>query len=238
MRPEVERNQSQKSCILFTSKDTEFLAQYATKALSEFFDVKAVYKFNRGTPSLNGLKDEIEKFGDFDYLFNFLSPKLIPKWLLDASKIAAINFHPAAYEYPGVGSAAYSIFDEKAEYGVSAHYMTEVIDDGGIIAEKFFRQDALLGPSELFESALTHCCLLLNDVIALLREVDRPKVIRTWSRPAITRAEFRDWMLIKDTDTKEIVSKKILALNHPIYPGPFFEVHGYLFSYIGGRHIR
>jgi len=230
-----EKIKTQKSCILLTSKDTEFLAQYATKALSEFFDVKVVYRLNRDSPSLNRLQGEIGELGQFDYLFNFLSPKLIPKWLLDASNIAAINFHPASYEYPGVGSAAYSIFDERDVYGVSAHYMTELIDDGGIIAEKFFKQDASMGPSELFESALTHCCLLLHDVIELLLEVDRPEVIRKWARPAITRAEFKDWMLIKDDDTKVTISKKVLALNHPIYPGPFIKVDDYLFSYFGNK---
>ena len=202
-------------------------------ALSQNFQVLGTWKFNRKSPSINSIKHEFDSLPEFDYILNFLSPKLVPTWLLEKAKIAAINFHPGSFEYPGIGSASYSIYDEQEKYGVSAHYMTEKIDEGGILAERYFNQIPEWSCAELFENALKECCLLLDDVLALLEKEARPPIVQKWSRPPVTRKEFEEWMVLKDTDSPEIISKKIKALSHPIFPGPFVSKFGYLFSYHG-----
>src|SRR5262249_46990407 len=68
-----------------------------------------------------------------DYLFSFLSPAIIPENLLTRVTKAAINFHPAPPEHPGVGSASYAIYDEESHFGVTVHRMHKVVDSGEIL---------------------------------------------------------------------------------------------------------
>jgi methionyl-tRNA formyltransferase len=219
------------TCILLTSKDTLWLVEHAQNELSKNFEILGTWRMNRKSPTLNSIRAEFEHIPQVDYIFNFLSPKLVPAWLLAKAKVASINFHPGSYQYPGIGSASYSIFDKRESYGVSAHYMTEKIDEGGIIAERYFKQNPEWACSELFENALKECCSLLKDVINLLIQNPNPPVVRTWSRSPVTRREFEEWMIINDDDSSDVVDRKIKALNHPVFPGPFVMKNGYLFSY-------
>ena len=75
---------------------------------------------------------EETKKQEVDYLFNFMSPKKVPKSVLENIKKYAINFHPACPKYPGVGSASYAIYNQDKNYGVTAHLMTENFDEGKI----------------------------------------------------------------------------------------------------------
>jgi methionyl-tRNA formyltransferase len=109
--------------------------------------------------------------------------------------------------------------------------MTEKIDEGGIIAERYFKQNPEWTCAELFENALKECCSLLTDVINLLIQNANPPVIRIWSRSPVTRREFESWMIIKDDESSDVVDRKIKALNHPVFPGPFVKKNGHLFSY-------
>lgn len=221
-----------KRCILFTSKDTDSLHEFAVERISRDFDLQKTWRLNRRSPNIDSLRCEIEEFENIDYVFNFLSPKLFPAWLIDFPKIGCINFHPASFEYPGVGSASYSLYDKRENYGVTAHFMTKDIDRGEIIAERFFKQYEFKNCKELFHRALQECCVLLEDTLILLKNQSRPSGINSWKRPAITRREFAEWMTM-DLDTpKDEILKKVAATRHPDFPGPYIKVDDLVFSYI------
>lgn len=221
-----------KKCLLFASLDTEFLNEYAISSISRNFDLQMNWRLNRKSPGINNLREEIENFEDIDYVFNFLSPKLFPNWLIQFPKIGCINFHPASQDYPGVGGASYSLFDNQSKYGVTAHFMTEKIDEGDIIAQRFFNQREYNNCKDLFMRALQECCYLLDDTLDLLKVNSRPGAINTWKRSAISRKEFIEWMTIDIDTPKEQILRKIAAIRHPDFPGPYIRINGFTFSLV------
>jgi methionyl-tRNA formyltransferase len=217
--------------LLISSLDDAELTSKAIEIINQKFEIIQVFRFNKNSPKIDSIKSEFVFHSEFQYLINFLSPKILPKWLIDLPTLASINIHPGSFEYPGVGSASLSIYDSKSTYGVCAHYMDEKIDHGGIILEQTFKQPANISCDMLFKLALNECLLLLENLIVLLQDTPKPEVVKTWSRKAVTRAEFNSWMILsKDDDVSEI-EKKVNALKHPIFDGPFIKVGRHIFKY-------
>ena len=76
--------------------------------------------------------------GEGEYIVCFRSLFVLPKRLIDSASIAAINFHPAPPEYPGSGCINFALYDEVSGYGVTAHFMNELVDNGKIIEVRRF----------------------------------------------------------------------------------------------------
>jgi methionyl-tRNA formyltransferase len=220
-----------KNCILFSSADNDNLHNSAVEIISKKFNIKNSWRLNRESPGINSLKSQVDLSEKVDYIFNFLSPKIFPNWLLDHAKNGCINFHPGSFLYPGIGSASYSLFDKQSTYGVTAHFMNHNIDQGEIIAERFFPQSLFKDCATLFNRALEECIPLLSDVVNLLEESERPKSIRSWSRKAVTRKEFEAWMTLLTLETNLEWDSKIEALLHPTYPGPVIQIGPHKFFY-------
>src|SRR5690606_38212405 len=115
----------------------EYLGKAAETFCKMFFNIKCVTRSNRAMRKLPEIVDQTVKEEPVDYIFNFLSPLKISKTILESAKIAAINFHPAPPEHPGVGCASYALFEaltlNQWEYGVCAHLMEEEYDAGAIL---------------------------------------------------------------------------------------------------------
>ena len=218
-----------KTCILLTSKDTEYLSQYAEASVKKMFTVVLHKKFNRESASISNLLSS--KVKEVDYLFNFLSPKKVPEAILEKVNIAAFNIHPGSHDYPGVGSASLSLYDRRKKFGVSAHYMNKEIDAGGIVVQRFFRQDNNQSCDQLFSRALEECCPLLDDLLTLLQKTPRPPIIKKWTRKATSRKDFNNWMVLNHNDDQTEIDRKIKALIHPRLPGPYIKLGKHVFKY-------
>jgi len=214
------------------------LFEFATDLISRDFNIKKTWRLNRKSPSIESFRSEIEECGAIDYVFNFLSPKLFPDWLINFPKFGCINFHPASFEYPGVGGASYSLYENRENYGVTAHFMTNKIDEGEIIAERFFKQSEFENCDTLFRRALQECCFLLEDTLELLKNQERPRRINSWKRPAITRKEFYEWLTMSLDTPKDEILKKVKATKHPNFPGPYIKVDNHVFSYVNTPKVK
>src|SRR5512141_50074 len=73
-----------------------------------------------------------------DYIISYLSRWVVPEALLQRAHKAAINFHPASPEYPGIGCNNFALYEGAAQYGVTCHHMAAKVDTGSIIAVKRF----------------------------------------------------------------------------------------------------
>jgi methionyl-tRNA formyltransferase len=218
-------------CLLITTLDTDWLSEFSIHSLEKEFDIVKVLRLNRASPPIESFKSELEQLPDFDYLFNFLSPKLVPAWLLAKSKIAAINFHPGSHEYPGIGSASLSIYDQKEFFGVTAHLMSTTIDSGKIIAQRFFPQDVDISCEELFNRGLKECCALLIDIVELIIKNQEFIEVARWSRPPMTRKEFNKWLVIKSLPPSREVNRKVKASRHSTFTGPYIKIGSHIFTY-------
>ena len=95
---------------------------------------------------------------------------MLPKYLIDKAKIAAINFHPGPPEYPGSGCVNFALYDGVDYYGVTAHLMNERIDNGRII--KVLRFPILMEDDvqSLLSRSHQYLLTLFFDVISGIRK--------------------------------------------------------------------
>lgn len=75
---------------------------------------------------------------DGEYIISYLSRWVVPDYLLKKAKKAALNFHPASPNYPGIGCNNFALYEEAKEYGVTCHHMAPRVDTGPIIAVERF----------------------------------------------------------------------------------------------------
>ena len=86
---------------------------------------------------VNFVKD-ISEF-EIDIILSAAYPQIFSKALLSLGKIGAINFHPSLLpRCRGAHPHFWSIASGETTGGISAHFMTENIDDGDIIAQISF----------------------------------------------------------------------------------------------------
>jgi len=227
------------SCILLTNEH-EHLSGAAEQFARRLFDVRHVSRYPRDAKAL---APEVEQLAQsrsqrIDYLFNFLSPVIVPHEILRAIRKSSINFHPAPPKWPGVGSASLALYEGDEVFGATAHAMIAKVDSGAIL--RAIRFPILLQDDcqSLFGRAREFALLLFYDV---LTELARGGKIDpsgdTWERPAVTRAEFENWMRISLDDEPEDILRKARALSHPRLPGPYVELAGMRFYLPAGATV-
>jgi methionyl-tRNA formyltransferase len=222
------------SCILLTS-DREHLSSAAETFARKLFDVKHVSRYPRDAKHLAAEVTDLTRGGEVDFLFNYLSPVIVPERILQSIKRAAVNFHPAPPEWPGIGSASYALFEGDETFGVTAHLMTSKVDSGPIVRSMRFPIVPDDDCESLFQRALNFSLLLFYDVLATVAQIGTATANdEQWKRDAIRRAEFEKWMRISPSDSAEEVRRKVRALHHSTLPGPYVEVAGMRFHLQAG----
>lgn len=76
---------------------------------------------------------------DGDYLFSFRCPVKVPQSVLENTRVAAINFHPAPPHYRGCGAVNWAVYNGDSEFGSTAHIMSEEFDSGQILKCNMFK---------------------------------------------------------------------------------------------------
>jgi methionyl-tRNA formyltransferase len=223
------------SCILLLDTN-EYLGKAAETFCKMLFNVRCITRSNRAMRKLPEIVEQTVSDGPpVDYLFNFLSPLKISKKILESAKVAAINFHPAPPEHPGVGCASYAIFEAltegKWEYGVSAHLMEEEYDAGAILKVLRFPIAQNDYCDTLFDRALNYTLMLYYEVLFQIATQGMLEPSGDlWRKKSGSRKEFEAWMTLKTDDPQELVEKKIRASRHSRFYGPYLEVFGERFA--------
>ena len=218
------------SCILLLD-DHAVLADSAEAYARRLFDVRCAPRTGRSQKLLDSSVSQALGLGPVDFILNFLSPVIVPKSVLDAARIAAVNFHPAPPKWPGVGSASFALYEDDKAFGVTAHLMEPKVDSGPILRTLAFpilpEDDCEL----LWNRALHHALTLFYEVAFELVTTRKANPSgQQWERPAVTRREFERWMLIPAGATVDDIRRKVRALRHPRFAGPFIEVAGVRFG--------
>ena len=74
-------------------------------------------------------------------LIAYCTSVIVPATILAALDGPAYNFHPGPPTYPGVYPANFAIYDGATKFGVTAHVMTEKVDEGAIVGTHAFDID-------------------------------------------------------------------------------------------------
>lgn len=171
-----------------------------------------------------------------DLIVSVNSRWILPEFLLKQARLAAINFHPAPPEYPGIGGLNWALYEGAKEYGVTCHHMAPVVDSGRII--RVVRFPVL--PSDDVESLLarTHAyqlALIMEVMAGVFAGGSIPASDWCWAGRARTRGELNALSRIFTAMPQDEVERRIRATAHNGWM-PYVEVCGWRFSYRNNLH--
>ncbi len=172
--------------------------------------------------------DALESQPRADLIVSFLSPVIVPPRFLGCE---TVNFHPAPPDYPGRGSASIALYEGASHFGATAHRMAAKVDTGDIVLTRRFPVSSDDGCDRLFARAEDLCLDLLGEILAFYRQHRRlpPPNGERWTRRAMTRKEFEQWLILDPSDPADM-ERKIRAARHPRFPGPYLIVNGRRFA--------
>lgn len=195
------------------------------------FEVRFVSRQNRSQKTVPTECVRLLTEKPVDFIFNFLSPTILPAEVLSGARRAAINFHPAPPEWPGVGSASFALFENASEFGATAHVMTTRVDAGPILRVLRFPISAGDTCERLFDHSLNISMQLFYSLLTDLAVLGKIEPCgESWGRKAVTRKQFEEWMTLSPSDPVELIHRKERALRHTRFPGPFMQVAGLRFE--------
>jgi len=212
--------------ILFLGKAED---SYCARAL-EFCQAN----FQRVTSCLgrwgDPLPDEVRAW-EGDYIISYLSRWVVPADLLKRARRAAINFHPASPEYPGIGCNNFALYEDAKEYGVTCHYMAPKVDTGGIIAVRRFPIYPEDGVAELLERTYEHQIALFFEIVGgLAAGKSLPVSDEKWTRPPFTRAQFNELFRITPEMSREEIARRVRAVSYKEWQ-PYIDLYDFRFEY-------
>lgn len=176
------------------------------------------------------LPEEIRRW-EGDYIVSYLSRWVVPQDLLKCAKKAAINFHPASPDYPGIGCNNFALYEDAKEYGVTCHHMASKVDTGRIIAVKRFPVYPEDDVAALLKRTYENQIALFIEIVQLMADgKDLPVSHEAWTRPPFTRAQFNELFRITPDMSKEEIARRIRAISYKRWQ-PYIEIEGYRFEY-------
>lgn len=98
-----------------------------------------------------------------DIVFSFKNYMILPKKITDST--LCINFHPGPPEHPGSCSANWALFNQDSDFGVTAHFMNALVDNGLIFRVRRFPilpDDDL---DSLLEKANVEVLMLFQEIV-------------------------------------------------------------------------
>ncbi len=166
-----------------------------------------------------------------DYIVSYLSRWVVPDALLQRARKAAINFHPASPDYPGIGCNNFALYENASEYGVTCHHMASRVDTGRIIAVRRFPLYPEDDVAALLKRTYEHQIALFLEIAQLMADGrELPSSDETWTRPPFTRKQFNELFRITPEHSKEEIARRIRAVSYAPFQ-PYVELEGYRFEY-------
>ena len=175
---------------------------------------------------LNNFDDVSVYFGDWevlrlippikwDYIISYLSRWIVPGHMLKYTHKAAINFHPAPPEYPGVGCYNFALYDDAPEYGVTCHHMEEKVDTGDIISVKRFPIYPTDNVESLIDRTREYLLVLFYYVMShILLDHKLPMSDEKWKAEPTTFQDLEQLHEIDPDMSREEVDKRIRATSY------------------------
>jgi methionyl-tRNA formyltransferase len=176
------------------------------------------------------LPEDIRKW-EGDYIISYLSRWVVPQELLDRAKIAAINFHPASPDYPGIGCNNFALYEEAKEYGVTCHHMAGKVDTGRIIKVRRFPIHPTDGVEEILKRTYENQMALFFEIAQIMAEGrEFPTCAETWTRSPFSRKQFDELFKITADMSQQEIARRVRAISYKHWQ-PYIELGGFRFEY-------
>jgi len=205
------------------------------KALTHLKTLECKIKFIKSISRNECLPEDIDNWSG-DYIFCFRSLFILPKYIIDKAKIAAVNFHPAPPEYPGSACLNLALYEGANEYGVTSHIINEKVDNGTILECRRFpilpldSVDTLLSRAhikliDLFLDVVTD--LVLGGKDALDKKIKLSSTEK-WRGDA-TKMKDIEKLRVLPVNVSETELKRIIRATYTEKFPPYINLFGYKF---------
>jgi len=165
-----------------------------------------------------------------DYIVSYLSRWIVPAAVLANARIAAINFHPAPPEYPGIGCTNFALYEGAREYGVTCHHMAKNVDTGDIILVRRFPVFESDDVASLLQRSYANQLVVFYEIAAhMIAGAPLPKSTEHWTRRPFTRKELDELRRITPEMSREEICRRIRATKYGPWK-PIVELHGIAFE--------
>lgn len=171
-----------------------------------------------------------------DYAISYLYHKVVKPDMIGFFDGRIINFHPAPVQiHRGCSACTYCLLNGCREWASTAHYLSEGVDEGDVICQRWYPvPDGKMTAIEFEKIAQEETLCLFETVVdmlirgeALPRKRQDPGVGVYYSR--------RDLMADKDIDMgmkSEEIDRRIAALWFPPYHGASIVIDGKRYSLV------
>ena len=164
-----------------------------------------------------------------DYIVSYLSRWVVPQAVLATAAKAAINFHPASPDYPGIGCNNFALYENAAEYGVTCHHMAPKVDVGAIIRVLRFPVFLADDVAALLARTYDYQLVLFYEIAALLiQNKELPASQERWTRKPFTRKEFEALGKLNIEMPAEEIARRVRAIRYGNWQ-PTVELQGFIF---------
>ncbi len=166
-----------------------------------------------------------------DYIISYLSRWVVPDALLKRARKAAVNFHPASPEYPGIGCTNFALYEDAREYGATCHHMAPKVDTGRIVAVRRFPVYPEDDVDALLKRTYENQIALFFEVAAQMADGNElPASAETWTRPPFTRKQFNELFRITPDMSRDEIARRVRAVSYGHFQ-PYVEIEGFRFEY-------
>ena len=165
-------------------------------------------------------------------LVAFSTPVIVPSDILKRLGYGAYNFHPGPPHYPGWAPAHFALYEQAAEFGATAHVMTERVDSGPIVDVALFPIPAGINVLGLEGLAYAHLAQLFwrhSKALAIESE-PLPERPLQWGLKKNSRRAYQAICQIPLDITKEELDHRLRVFGGNHYGvAPTIHLHGVQF---------
>ena len=163
-----------------------------------------------------------------DFIFSFYYRNMIPKRILDAPRVVALNLHGSLLpKFRGRAPANWVLVEGESQTGVTLHEMVEKPDAGDIIAQKkieiAFEDDVYT----LYMKMIGAARQLIKETLPMLAEGNFIRTPQTGTSSYFGGRKPEDGLIVWQKDALSLYNLT-RAVTHP-YPGAF--------TWLGGKKL-
>lgn len=176
----------------------------------------------------NRFKDKL------DVIFVNTYPKLIRNGLIEMAGKGAVNFHAAPLpEYRGVFGYNFAIYNGERRYGVTVHQLSGQFDRGDIIeVDRFDIDPDNITVRELVDLSDRHLIALFKKTFLRIKNDEEIDFLKQGEGRYYSRKDFEELKQIRDTDSADVIKRKIRAFWYPPYEGAYMVLQGEKFGLV------
>ena len=165
-----------------------------------------------------------------DVIISYRSRWIVPGRVLSKAAVAALNFHPAPPQYPGVGGYNFALYDGATSFGVTCHHMVTEAETGGLVAVDRFPVLEMDDAATLATRAHDHLLVLFYKIVSRLTQREElPASEEAWARSPYTRKEFNELNQIRPDMDEDEIARRIRATGYGSWK-PVVRLAGYRFE--------